>query len=198
MKTRIDHRIICGIIRESATILDLGCGNGDLMSLLIREKNATVQGIELNDEAAHRCVEKGLTVFQGDIESGLADYPDSSFDDVILNQSMQEVKKVDFIIRESLRVGERVIVGFPNFAHISSRLTLFFRGKTPITPSLPYSWNETPNVRCLSIRDFNDFCRSNGFRVLEVVYLGASGTLACCPNLFAQDAIYVLTREDGT
>jgi methionine biosynthesis protein MetW len=195
MEERIDHRIIFGMIQEGATVLDLGCGDGDLMSLLIRGKGASVQGIELDDEAVHQCVEKGLTVFQGDIERGLADYPDGSFDDVILNQSLQEVKKVDFIIGESLRVGKRVIVGFPNFAHVSTRWAIFFRGKTPITPSLPYSWDETPNVRFLSIRDFEDFCRNKGLRVLDAVYLGDRGTLTCCPNLFARNAIYALTRQ---
>lgn len=194
IETRIDHRIICGMIPEEATVLDLGCGNGDLMSLLSREKHAYVQGIELDGEAVQRCVEKGLTVLQSDIESGLADYPDEFFDDVIMNQSMQEVRKVDFIIGEALRVGKRVIVGFPNFAYISSRTTLFFRGKTPVTPSLPYSWDETPNVRFLSIRDFEDFCRSKGLRVLEAFYIGARGTLTCCPNLFAMHAIYALSR----
>ncbi|MDT8284490.1 MAG: methionine biosynthesis protein MetW, partial [Thermovirgaceae bacterium] len=196
MEARIDHQIICDMIQKGATVLDLGCGDGALMSLLMREKDASVQGIELDAEAVQRCVEKGLTVFQGDIESGLADYPDSSFDDIVLNQSMQEVKKADFIIEESLRVGKRVIVGFPNFAHIRSRATLFFRGKTPVTPSLPYSWAETPNVRFLSIRDFEDFCRGNGLRVLEAIYLGVRRTLTCCPNLFARNAIYVLSRQE--
>jgi len=196
MEARIDHRIICDMISEGATVLDLGCGNGDLMCLLINKKHNSVQGIELDNEAVHLCVEKGLTVFHGDIESGLADYPDGSFDDVIMNQSMQEVKNVDFIIKESLRVGKRVIVGFPNFAHIRSRLTLFFQGKTPVTQALPYSWDETPNVRFLSIRDFEDFCRSKGLRVLEAAYLGVHRTLTCCPNLFAKDAIYVLSRQE--
>lgn len=196
MDTRIDHRIICGMIGEGAAVLDLGCGDGALMSLLAREKHARVQGIELNDEAVYQCVEKGLTVFQGDIERGLADYPDGTFDDVILNQSLQEVRNVGFIIEESLRVGRRVIVGFPNFAHIRCRATLFFQGRTPVTRSLPYSWDETPNVRFLSIRDFEDFCRSNGLRVLETAYLGVRRTLTCFPNLFARNAIYALSRRE--
>ncbi|MDD5169387.1 MAG: methionine biosynthesis protein MetW [Syntrophales bacterium] len=194
MKERLDHRIICNFVQPGTRILDLGCGDGDLMSLLVREKNASVQGIELDGEALQRCVEKGLTVFQGDIETGLVDFPDHAFDDVILNQSMQEVKKVDVVIRESLRVARRVIVGFPNFAHISSRATMFFRGRTPVTPSLPYHWYETPNVRFLSIRDFDDFCRSKGLRILDAVYLGANEVITCCPNLLARNAIYVLTR----
>jgi methionine biosynthesis protein MetW len=194
MTERRDHRIICDLVAFNVHVLDLGCGDGALMSMLVREKNASVQGIELDDEAVHRCVEQGLTVFQGDIESGLADYPDQAFDDVILNQSMQEVKKVDFVLEECLRVGRRVIVGFPNFAHLTSRWSLFFRGRTPVTPSLPHLWHETPNVRFLTIRDFEDFCKNKGLRVIRAVYLGTGGTLTCCPNLLARDAIYVLEK----
>jgi len=194
MTQRLDHRIICNLVRPDMQVLDLGCGDGSLMSLLVRERGASVQGIELDDEAVHRCIEKGLTVFHGDIESGLADYPDDAFGDVILNQSMQEVKKVDFVIQECLRVGKRVIVGFPNFAHIASRWSIFFRGRTPVTRSLPYFWYETPNVRFLSIRDFEDFYKRKGLQVIKTIYLGADRTLTCCPNLFARNAIYVLSK----
>ncbi|NCO51334.1 MAG: methionine biosynthesis protein MetW [Deltaproteobacteria bacterium CG_4_8_14_3_um_filter_51_11] len=196
LKERSDHRIICDMVKEGESVLDLGCANGDLMTLLIQVKKASVQGIELDAEAVHRCVERGLTVFHGDIESGLADYPAGSFDCVVLNQSIQEVKNVGFIMAESLRVGRRVIVGFPNFAHISTRLTLFFRGKTPVTNALPHLWHDTPNVRFFSIRDFEDFCRSEGLRVLKAAFLGDRGTLACCPNLFARKAVYLLTGEE--
>lgn len=195
MNERLDHRIICGFVSPAAHVLDLGCGDGSLMSMLVREKNASVQGIELDDEAVHRCVEKGLAVFQGDIESGLAEYPDHSFDDVILNQSMQEVRKVDFVIQECLRVGKRVIVGFPNFAHINARSTIFFKGKTPVTPSLPHFWYATPNVRFLSIRDFEDFCKIKGLLILKAVYLGNRRILTCCPNLFARNAIFVVEKN---
>ncbi|MDO9585182.1 MAG: methionine biosynthesis protein MetW, partial [Syntrophales bacterium] len=134
---RLDYRIIYEIIKPGSRVLDLGCGNGDLLYLLARDKNAKVQGIELNDEAVYQCVKKGLSVFNSDIESGLVEYPDQSFDYVILNQSMQEVTKVDFIIHEALRVGGKVIVGFPNFAQISARLRFFFQGKAPMTKALP-------------------------------------------------------------
>ena len=108
---------------------------------------------------------------------------------------MQEVRKVDFVIQECLRVGKRVIVGFPNFAHLNVRATIFFRGKTPVTRSLPHCWYETPNVRSLSIRDFGDFCRSKGLRVMKAVYLGAGRTVSCCPNLFARNAVFVLAKS---
>jgi methionine biosynthesis protein MetW len=193
MTIRLDHRIICELVGSGQNVLDLGCGDGALMSLLARQKEARVQGIELDDEAIHQCVGKGLTVFQGDIESGLVDYPDGSFDVVILNQSMQEVKKVDFVIRETLRVGRRVIVGFPNFAHTRARISLFFLGKTPMTESLPYYWYETPNVRFLSIRDFETYCRSKGMRIVEARFTNNGRIVRFWPNLRARNAIYVLT-----
>ncbi len=126
---KLDHQIISQIITAGAHVLDLGCGNGELLSFLEKQNHALVQGIELDEDQMHQCVESGLTVLQGDIESGLVDYPDQSFDYVILNQIMQEIKKADFVIQESLRVGKRVIVGFPNFAHLKARLTLLRTGK---------------------------------------------------------------------
>lgn len=194
MSIRLDHDIISRIIDPGATVLDLGCGDGELLFLLVSKKGAIVQGIELNVEAVHLCVEKGLTVFQGDIESGLADCPDHSFDYVILNQSMQEVKKVGFIIDESLRVGKQVIVGFPNFAHYASRFSLFFEGRAPVTLSLPYLWYETPSVRFLSIKDFKVFCRRKKLKIRRSCYLGNRGIIKYWPNLFAKNVIFILTR----
>jgi len=192
---KIDHQIISQIITEGAHVLDLGCGNGELLSFLEKQNHALVQGIELDEDQMHQCVERGLTVLQGDIESGLVDYPDQSFDYVILNQIMQEIKKADFVIQESLRVGKRVIVGFPNFAHIKARLTLFARGRTPINDALPYYWFETPNIRFLTIYDFIDYCRKKDIKIEQKYYLGKSGLIHILPNLFAQNALFVVTRH---
>lgn len=189
-----DHQIIVDIVAQGARVLDLGCGEGELLAHLRLEKKARVQGIELDEERMHTCVEKGLTVLQGDIESGLVDYPDASFDFVILNQIMQEIKKADFVVQEALRVGRRVIVGFPNFAHWSARLTLFLRGRTPINEALPYYWFETPNVRFLTIRDFIDYCTARKITIEQCYYLGKRGRISRLPNWRAQNAVFVLTQ----
>lgn len=193
-KLRIDHRIIKNIIEPGSRVLDLGCGDGTLLYILAHEKNAKVQGIELNEEAIYQCVERGLSVFHSDIDSGLIGYPDKSFDYVILNQSMQEVKKVDFVIEEALRVGKNVIVGFPNFAYFKARVRLFFRGKAPVTLSLPYRWYNTPNLHFLSISDFKDFCSEKNIMILDTHYLGKKGLAGFWPNLLALNVVFVITR----
>jgi methionine biosynthesis protein MetW len=193
-KIRLDYKVITDIIGPGSRVLDLGCGNGDLILLLSEKKNAIVQGIELDDEAIYRCVEKGLSVFQSDIDSGLTEYPDKSFDYVILNQSMQEVKKIDFVIEEALRVGKKVIIGFSNFAHIKARLMMFFKGKAPITKSLPYRWYDTPNVRFLSISDFKYYCKSKDIKILQVYNLAKSHLVRFWPNLFALNAVFVISK----
>jgi len=195
---KYDHQIISQIISEGSHVLDLGCGDGELLSLLRREKNAHVQGIELNEDQMHKCAEQGLTVLQGDIESGLIDYPDQSFDYVILNQIMQEIKKADFVIQEALRVGHKVIVGFPNFAHIRARLTLFWQGRTPINDALPYYWFETPNIRFLTIQDFIDYCRKKEIKIEQEYFLGKAERIYSLPNLFALNAVFVITGKPHT
>jgi methionine biosynthesis protein MetW len=191
---RLDHKIIYQIVEPGARVLDLGCGTGDLLYLLAREKGAKVQGIEVSDAAIYECVKKGLSVFHGDIESGLAEYPDRSFDFVILNQSFQEIKKIEWLLHEALRIGGKIIVGFPNFASIQARAMLFFMGKAPVTSSLPYRWYDTPNVRFLSISDFRDFCREKNLKILEAYYLGKERSITLWPNIFALNGIFVVTK----
>jgi methionine biosynthesis protein MetW len=192
---QLDHRIIFSIIEPGSRVLDLGCGEGELLYPLVRDKHVRAQGIELNDKAIQECVKKGLSVFQDDIENSLREFPDNSFDYVILNQSMQEVRKVDCVIHEALRIGSRVIIGFPNFAYFKSRSMLFFQGRSPVTKSLPYLWYDTPNVRFLSITDFTNFCAGKNIRIVEAHYLGKKRIVRILPNLFALNAVFVITNK---
>ncbi len=177
-------------------MLDLGCNEGELLSLIVKEKNARAQGIEIDEQAIYKCVELGLRVSHQDIDNGLSEYGDGSFDYVILNQSIQQVKKPDVVLKESLRVGKEVIVGFPNFAHYSSRLQIFFRGRTPVTSSLPYQWFETPNLHFLSISDFRDYCRSQDIRIKRSAFIGKNGFSGLLPNLFAQTGLFLISKYE--
>lgn len=193
-KIRLDYRIILDIIEQGSKVLDLGCGDGELMKYLETNKGAKVQGIELSEEAIYKCVEKGLSVFHTDIDSGLSSYPDKSFDYAILNQSLQQVKKIDFVLDEALRVASKAIVGFPNFANLEARLMLFFGGKAPITESLPYEWYNTPNIRSLSVKDFKSFCAQKRIKILQQRNLGKSSEVRLLPNLLAENAIFLITK----
>jgi methionine biosynthesis protein MetW len=191
---RLDHRIIAELIVPGSSVLDLGCGTGELLYMLIRERGAHGQGIEIDEHAIYTCVARGLNVLHGDIDSGLSEYPDRSFDYVILNQSLQQVRRVETVMEDCLRVGKKVIVGFPNFANYTARLQLFFKGRAPVTPSLPYQWYETPNLHFLSISDFFDFCRDKAITIERCEYIGDRGRVSRLPNIFAQTGIFVISR----
>ena len=191
---QLDHKVILDLIQEQSTVLDLGCGTGDLLYLLIKEKKARVQGIEIDEQAIYKCVAKGLNVFHGDVDSGLAEFNDKSFDYVVLNQSLQQILHVDKVVIDALRVGKKVIVGFPNFAHYKSRLQMFFQGKAPITGALPYQWYETPNLHFLSIFDFKKYCQAKDIHIERSVYIGENHKFIFLPNLFAQVGIFLISK----
>lgn len=195
---RPDHKLILGLVKTRASVLDLGCGTGELLYLLIKEKSVRGQGIEIDERAIYRCVSKGLNVLHGDIETGLAEYKDKSFDYVILNQSLQQIRRVDSVLNDALRVGKKVIVGFPNFAHYKSRLQIFFQGRTPITGALPYQWYETPNLHFLSISDFIAYCCSKKIIIERSEYIGNNSRIRLLPNLFAQTGIFLIDAGDKT
>lgn len=189
-----EHRVISEMIKESSSVLDLGCGDGSLLKLLEKERSVKGQGIEIDESSVYKCVEKGVSVFHGDIETGLMNYPDNAFDYVILNQSMQETKRVDYVLNEAFRVGENVIIGFPNFANLYARFRLFFRGKTPVTQALPYRWYDTPNLHFLSISDFKEYCRSKEINIKTSRFLRGGKEVIFWPNLFADVGIFVVNK----
>jgi methionine biosynthesis protein MetW len=192
--TNIEHQVIMDWIEQGASVLDLGCGDGELLARLIEEKQVRAQGIEISQQAIHQCVARGLSVFQEDIDSGLSDYADKSFDYVILNQTFQQVKKPDFVLKEALRVGKKTIVGFPNFLYISARFQMFFQGRVPVTPSLPYEWYDTPNLHFLSIADFVKYCRKRGIQIDRSAFLTKNKKVRLFPNLLAETGLFLLSK----
>ena len=190
----IEHKVISSWISSGASVLDLGCGDGELLALLIRNKQVHAQGVELSEQAIHNCVAAGLSVFQQDIDTGLTEYADKSVDYVILNQTFQQVKKPDFAIKEALRVGKKVIVGFPNFCYITDRFQIFFRGKVPVTPSLPYEWYDTPNLHFLSIADFKEYCKKNQITVENAAFISKNRLVRFLPNLFGEVGLFLLSK----
>ncbi len=192
----LEHKAILHWVREDSSVLDLGCGKGELLDLLVREKNVRAQGIEIDEQAIYQCVAKGLSVFHEDIDNGLSDYSDQSFDYVVLNQSFQQVKKPDTVLKEALRVGRHVIVGFPNFAHYLARLRMFFKGKAPVTPSLPYAWHDTPNLHFLSISDFVEYCSRKEIKIGDSVFVGQGRIIKILPNLFSLVGIFLISKGD--
>ncbi len=192
---RFDHRIIMDLVKPSCRVLDLGCGDGQLLEYLKNEKSAQVTGIEINEKAIYKCIEKGLTVSHGNIDSGLSDYSNNRFDYVILNESLQEVLYLENVILEALRVGRQVIVGIPNFCHWRARLQVFFQGRVPITKELPYPWYETPNLRFLSIKDFEKFCKIKKIKVKRVIVIAGRKIIRFLPNLFGRTGIFLLSKN---
>jgi len=194
-KIRFDHGVILQLVEPNSRVLDLGCGDGELLSLLIQKKNVKGTGIEIDEKEIYKCIERGLTISHGDIDTELLDYATKRFDYVILNESLQQVLNPEKVILEALRVGRKVIVGIPNFCHIDARLQIFFSGKVPITKELPYEWYDTPNLRFLSLKDFRKFCKNKGITIEKEIPITMNGKAALFPNLFARTGLYLLHKD---
>jgi methionine biosynthesis protein MetW len=195
---RYDLQIIASWIEPSSQVLDLGCGEGDLLKFLINHKQVTGSGIEHNEDKVAECIEKGLSVLQGDINDEVLDYPDNTFDYVILSQTLQQVYEPDTLIRSMMRIGKKGIVSFPNFSHWSIRLQLLLSGYAPITRQLPYEWYDTPNIRVITIKDFRKFTQDVGFTILKEVAINTQSenrfgkVIKAFPNLRATYGIFLI------
>jgi methionine biosynthesis protein MetW len=194
MTENIDQKIFAEWISDGASVLDLGCGDGSLLGYLTKTRRIRGQGIELNPKAISLCVSEGLNVYQQDIDSGLSEYEDNSFDYVILNQTLQQVKKPAFVLQEALRVGKHVVVGIPNFAYIKARTSIFFRGRVPVTPALPYQWYDTPNLHFLSLADFKTYCQQNHITIQRSAFRSGNRRIRFQPNLLAQTGYFLLQK----
>jgi methionine biosynthesis protein MetW len=197
---RADFKEIARIVEVGSRVLDLGCGAGELLDILVKYKGADARGVEIAEENVMACIGKGLTVFQGNLDEGLRDYETNSFDYVILNLTLQVVHKPLFVLEEMLRVGKKALVGFPNFGHWPFRLKLLVTGRMPRTKALPYEWYNTPNIHLLTIKDFVAMCKGKKFEILRSIYmLGGTGTRGrttkFLPNLLADYALFELARK---
>jgi len=196
-RARVDYELIGSLVEPDSTVLDVGCGDGELLARLTADKNIKGKGIELEQDLIAQCVNRGLSIIQHDIDHGLPSYGNESFDYVILSQTVQTLKNPQKVFKELLRVGRKVIVSFPNFAHWRCRLQMLLAGKAPVTRHLPFSWYDSPNIHWLSLRDFDDFCRKLGVRIEKRIPLATArrSPVRFAPNIFAEQVIYVTSRQ---
>ncbi len=191
---RADLAFIAHWVRNQSHVLDLGCGDGVMLNYLQTDKQCTGYGVEIDDEKIPACVVRGVSVIQQDLEAGLAIFADNAFDTVLCLSALQMMKNVEGILRDITRVGREAIVSFPNFAYWPHRLALL-RGRMPVSKSLPYQWYDTPNVRCATIRDFEDLANRVGLEVLECVALKDGKPVTFLSNWRGTLAVFRLRKK---
>ncbi|OGR10770.1 MAG: methionine biosynthesis protein MetW [Desulfobacterales bacterium RIFOXYA12_FULL_46_15] len=198
---RYDLSLIASWIEEGSRVLELGCGEGDLLYWLKKEKAVKERGIEIEESKVEKCIEKGISVLQGDINEEIEDYPDNSFDYAICSQTLQQVFEPMSLIHSMMRVAKMGVVSFPNFGHYKVRMQLAFTGRAPVTKELPYSWHDTPNIRVLSLTDFEKFAEEVGYKILKRVSINTKNNqrqgklITVLPNLLATYGIFLIGKE---
>lgn len=191
---RSDYAIISEWIEPGSRVLDLGCGDGELLAWLAENKSVQARGIEIDVRRVQRAIARGVSVYHGDIDQGLTDCPDESFDFVILSQTLQETRRPLHVLREMLRVGRRAIVAFPNYGHWSVRLALLVRGRAPVTRCFPYQWYDSPNIHFFTIRDFQALVCEQGWKVEREIFLSGRYSGRFLANLLAEVAVFLLRK----
>jgi methionine biosynthesis protein MetW len=192
---RSDYAIIGDIVEPGTKVLDLGCGEGELLEWLAQNKGVEARGVEISGAKVQRAIARGVSVYQGDIDQGLADYPDQAFDYVILSQTLQETHRPRKVLHEMLRVGRRAIVAFPNFGHWRVRLSMLVSGGAPRTKLFPYEWYESPNIHFLTVYDFENLAALEGLVVERRYFLAGHRKVTLFPNLLAEVAVFLVSAR---
>jgi len=201
-KIRFDLEIIANLIEEKSKILDIGCGNGELLHLLKTVKNVDGRGLEINQNDVSKAVAKGISVIHGDAKRDLPHYPDDSFDYAILSQTIQAMENPKEILEQMLRIAKFAIISLPNFAYFKNRFYLLLKGEMPVRKNIPYQWYDTPNIHFCSINDFEKLCKKMGFSIKEKFYINSKGKKAgllhgkIFANFLAEFGVFVITKND--
>lgn len=201
---RVDLRLIADMIEPGSRVLDVGCGDGQLLQHMVMHRDVIGRGIELSQTGVNACVARGLSVVQGDADTDLGDYPTQAFDYVVLSQTLQATHRPRQVVSELVRIGRKAIISFPNFGFWQVRLSLLARGRMPRTSALLQEWHETPNIHLCTILDFTDLCRTLGVRIERHVPLNRRGRMSPflasnrLANLFGEQAVFLLSLDPGS
>ena len=191
---RSDYAIIGELVEPGLKVLDLGCGEAELLAWLVENKNVQARGVELDTAKVQKAIARGVAVYQGDIEEAITDYPDGAFDMVILSQTLQETRNPLGVLNQMMRVGKRAIVAFPNFGHWRVRVAHLVSGRAPKTGLFPYDWYNSPNLHYLTVDDFEETAGKEGWIVERRICLAGTRKTNLMPNLTAEVAVYLIKK----
>ncbi len=199
---KISQKLISSLIKNDAKVLDVGCGNGSLLTFLENEKKINGHGLEISHQGVQECLAKGLSVLQGNADTDLTNFPENSFDYVILSRTLQATHKPQEVLKQMLRIGKTCIVSFPNFAHWKCRLDLLLKGEMPMTKTLSEPWYQTPNIHLCTIKDFIKICNSLNISIDKAFRISESGSIKSIKkaesfynNLFSVEGIFVISQK---
>ena len=199
---KMSQKLISSLIKNDAKVLDVGCGNGSLLTFLENEKKINGHGLEISPQGVQECLAKGLSVLQGNADTDLTNFPENSFDYVILSRTLQATHKPEEVLKQMLRIGKTCIVSFPNFAHWKCRLDLLLKGEMPMTKTLSEPWYQTPNIHLCTIKDFIKICNSLNISIDKAFRISESGSIKSIKkaesfynNLFSVEGIFVISQK---